>query len=111
MNKKETEEWSGELPLDEYPLNEDENPEVIVKKSSEVLEYVQELAIRYLRPPTPAAPGEILITQEPDTQVGPAPPIIIRQHPPRPETPEPLVIREAPPAPPPHIDRKVIRDA
>lgn len=109
MNKHEAEEWSGELSLDQYAVNEDEDPEIIVKKSGEVLEYVQELAIRYLRPPTPQAPGEIIITQEADIQAGPAPPIIIRQHPARPETPEPLIIREAPPTPPAQLDKKIIK--
>lgn len=109
VNKHEAEEWSGDLSLDQYSVNVDDDPEIVLKKSGEVLEYVQELAIRYLRPPTPQAPGEIIITQEPDTQVGPAPPIIIRQHPPRPETPEPLIIREAPPKPPAHLDKKIIK--
>jgi hypothetical protein len=61
-----------------------------------------------LRPPTPPAPGEIIITQEANTVVGPAPPLIIRQQPARAETPEPLVIREAPPQPPAAIGPKRI---
>jgi hypothetical protein len=100
VNREETQAWRGSIPLDQYPINEDEEPEVITKRSAHQIEYVQELAIRYLRPPTPPAPGEIVITQEPDVVTGPAPPLIIRQQPPRPETPEPLVIREAPPEPP-----------
>lgn len=58
------------------------------------LEYIQEIAIRYLRPPNPPPPGEILITQEPNVLPLPAPPIVIRQQPPKPPTPEPIVIRE-----------------
>ena len=73
-----------------------------------MLEYVQELAVRYLRPPTPPAPGEIVITQEADFRSGPAPPLIIRQQPARAATPEPLVVREAPPAPPPQLGVKRI---
>ena len=64
------------------------------------MEYIQELAIRYLRPPTPPAPGEILIQQQANVLTAPAPPLIIRQQPARPATPEPLVVREAPPQPP-----------
>ena len=64
--------------------------------------------MRYLRPPTPPAPGEIIITQEPNYVPAPAPPLIIRQQPARPTTPEPLVIREAPPQPPTQIGRKII---
>jgi hypothetical protein len=61
-----------------------------------------------LRPPTPPAPGEIVITQEPNVLTPPAPPLVIRQQPARPETPEPLVIREAPPLAPTPIGRKLI---
>ena len=66
------------------------------------------MAVRYLRPPTPPAPGEIVITQEPNVLTPPAPPLVIRQQPPRPITPEPLVVREAPPPAPQPIGRKLI---
>ena len=107
-NKAEVNAWSGDLALSEYVIFEDKNPEIITKKASHVVEYVQELAIRYLRPPTPPAPGEIIITVESNVSTGPAPPIIIRQQPARAETPEPLVIREAPPQPPQPIGPKHI---
>ena len=108
LNKNEIAQWKGDLPIEKYPINQDGNPEIITKRSQQKLEYVQELAIRYLRPPTPPAPGEIVIIQEPNTVSAPAPPIIIRQQPARPDTPEPLVVREAPPQPPPQVGRKVI---
>lgn len=107
-NKQEVSQWHGDLPIHEYEINEDQNPEILTKKSDQSLEYVQELAIRYLRPPTPPTPGEIYITQEANQPTAPAPPLIIRQQPPRAETPEPLVIREAPPTPPETVGRKVI---
>lgn len=107
-NRLETAQWSGDVPISEYKVNEDSNPEIITKKTNQTLEYVQELAVRYLRPPTPPAPGEIIITQLPNTATPPAPPLIIRQQPARAETPEPLVIREAPPEPPVAVGRKVI---
>jgi hypothetical protein len=59
-NKKEVTSWKGDVPITEYFLNEDSNPEIIFKKANNKLEYVQELAIRYLRPPTPPAAGEIV---------------------------------------------------
>jgi hypothetical protein len=77
-----------------HQVNEDENPEIIIKKLSQQLEYVQELAVLYLRPPTPPEPGEIVITQEANVIEKPAPPLILRQLPTRPETPEPLVDRK-----------------
>jgi len=107
-NKCEVCEWKGDLPLCAYPINEDACPEVINKRLKQKLEYVQEMAVRYLKPPTPPTPGDIIIKHEPNKPTAPAPPLIIRQQPPRPCTPEPLVIREAPPPPPPCIGRKVI---
>lgn len=108
LNKQEVVNWRGLLPISEYKINEDANPEIITKRSLQKLEYIQELAVRYLRPPTPPAPGEIVITQEQNILTPPAPPLIIRQQPARPQTPEPLVIREAPPLPPTKIGRKLI---
>ncbi len=59
-NKSEVINWKGgDLPLSEYEVNEDPAPEVINKKITKQLEYIQELAIRYLRPPTPPPPGEV----------------------------------------------------
>jgi len=100
INMSEVQAWRGDIPITDYRIHEDANPQVITKKVQQQIEYVQELAIRYLRPPTPPAPGEIVITQEANIVTGPAPPLIIRQAAARAATPEPLVIREAPPQAP-----------
>lgn len=55
--------WRGLLPITEYTINQDAQPEVITKRSNQQLVYQQEVAIRYLRPPTPPPPGEIIIQQ------------------------------------------------
>ena len=107
-NKAEVVNWRGAIPIDQYAINDDANPEVITKRGTQQLEYIQELAIRYLRPPTPPAPGEIVIKQEGNSVVAPAPPLVIRQVPARAATPEPLVVREAPPQAPQPVGRKVI---
>jgi len=107
-NRQEVINWKGPIPISEYLINEDKNPETLFKKSEQKVEYIQELAIRYLRPPTPPAPGEIIIKQENNTLTPPAPPVIIRQLPARPPTPEPIVYREAPPQPPVEVGRKII---
>jgi Ca2+-binding EF-hand superfamily protein len=107
-NKSELINWHGELPLSQYAINDDQNPEIIHKQTNQNIVYHQEIAIRYLRPPTPPPPGEILIQQEESSVAPPAPPLVIRQQPPRPTTPPPLVIREAPPPPPPEVGRKII---
>ena len=106
LNESEVNAFSGNLA--QYVFVEDANPQVVNKKVQQQLEYVQELAIRYLRPPTPPAPGEIVIQMEGNSLSGPAPPLIIRQVPARPDTPEPLVVREAPPQPPTPVGRKLI---
>ena len=108
INKEEIIGWNGVVPINQYEINIDQNPTVIRKKSNQNLFYEQEVAIRYLRPPTPPPPGEILIKQEANIPTPPAPPMIIRQVPPRPATPPPLVVREAPPRPPASVGRKVI---
>ena len=108
LNKQEVNAWRGDLAISEYKIYEDRNPQVIQKRYEQVFEYVQELAIRYLRPPTPPAAGEIVIVQEPNIPTGPAPPLIIRQAAARAATPEPLVLREAPPQPPQPIAPKRI---
>ena len=107
-NRTEVVNWKGIIPIEQYLINEDANPEVITKRVRQQLEYVQELAIRYLRPPTPPAPGEIVIQMEANSLTPPAPPLVIRQIPARPETPQPLVLREAPPQPPQPVGRKLI---
>lgn len=106
-NKSEETNWKGEIPLSQYAVNIDDNPKLIKKKVAHQLEYVQELAVRYLRPPTPPIPGEIIIQQEANRPASPAPPIVIRQQPPRPRTPEPLIYREAPPIAPEAVGKKL----
>jgi hypothetical protein len=66
VNKCELDNWNGPLPLNKYPINQDDQPEVITKRSSQQIEYIKELAIRYLKPPTPVQPGEIIIKQLPN---------------------------------------------
>ena len=61
LNWQEIASWPGNLK--DYVINEDPHPEVIIKKIEVELEYVQELAVRYLRPPVLTPPGDILITQ------------------------------------------------
>lgn len=107
-NKAEIESWKGNLPIDQYKLNQDPNPQVIKKKPSQKLHYKQEVAVRYLKPPAPEKPGDLIIVQEPDKQLPPPPPLVVRQQPPLPRTPEPLIIREAPPRTPPTIPQQVI---
>lgn len=109
LNKSQTENWHGAIPLEKYETNKDSNPEIVFKKNNQNLEYIQELSVRYLKPPTPDVQGEIIINYEKNEIYDPAPPIIMRQQPSPPKTPEPLIIREAPPPKPNLIEKKVIK--
>ncbi|CAF1595516.1 unnamed protein product, partial [Didymodactylos carnosus] len=40
-----------------YPINIDPNPELIVRPNTQRLTYTHDVAVRYLRPPTPPPPG------------------------------------------------------
>ncbi|CAF0786892.1 unnamed protein product [Brachionus calyciflorus] len=107
-NKEENLNWKGPIPLEKYELHDDPNPELLIKKPTEILRYKQEVKIKYLHPPPVEKPGDIIIKQLPNKQIPPAPPLVIRQDQPKPATPPPVVIREEPPPPPPKIPSKVI---
>lgn len=107
LNKDECLDWSGQINLNDYPINKDDSPIVINKPNGEKIEQSQQVFIRYLRPPTPE-PEEIIIREEPCVQEPPAPPLVIRQEGKRPKTPEPIVYREYPPEPPKKTEKKII---
>lgn len=73
-----------------YVINQDPKPIVINKKLDMMIDYAQEIAVRYLRPPTPPPPGDIIIQEMPSRASPQAPPVIIRQLPRKCPTPEPL---------------------
>lgn len=102
-NRCQPHDFACPLPLDQYRLHDDPNPEIIHKKPTERINYTQNVAVRYLKPPAPAPAGDIVIQQLPDRQVAPAPPLHVRKQQPSRPNPAPLVIREAPPPPPPPI--------
>jgi hypothetical protein len=85
----------------QYPLNQDPNPEHIRRHNNDRITYKQDVAIRYLQPPTPPPSGPVIIREIRAPQPPEAPPLIIHQRPPVPVTPPPIIIRERPPVPPP----------
>ena len=46
-----------------YKINFDPNPQIIRKHASDAVTYKQEVAVRYLRPPTPPPPGPLIIKE------------------------------------------------
>ena len=96
------------IPIEQYKLNVDSNPTVIRKKPTDRVQHVQNVSLKFLKPPAPQQPGDITITQEPDVQAPAAPPLVIRQKPELPATPAPVIVRERPPVPPQPIGPKHI---
>ncbi|CAF0799679.1 unnamed protein product [Didymodactylos carnosus] len=90
-----------QLPLNQYKINYDPNP-IVIKKQMPIEQptYKQQIIVRYLRPPTPPAPGPLVIKEVRPPPPAPAPPLIIRTRAPRGKTPPPIIIREQPPIAP-----------
>ncbi|CAF1536921.1 unnamed protein product [Adineta steineri] len=92
-----------EHQLANYPINYDPSPQIIRKQvdaTHEPVVYKQQIAVRYLCPPTPPPPAPLIIREVRAPELSSLPPIIIRQRPPAPITPPPIIIRERPPTPP-----------
>jgi len=96
------------INFNEYPINQDSNPEQIHRPNNGRITYQQDVAIRYLQPPTPPPPAPIIVREIRAPQPPEAPPLIIRQQPPAPVTPPPIVIREQPPIPPPMEPPRIV---
>ena len=64
-NRGEVVGWRGEVPIDKYQINESKKFDTIVKRPEHVVSYIQSLAVRYLKPPTPEPPGCIIVEQRP----------------------------------------------
>lgn len=52
---------SGNFQYYHHQINYDADPIIIRKRPRNHIEYIQELTVRYLKPPTPPPPGEIVI--------------------------------------------------
>ena len=46
-----------------YKINFDPNPQIVRKNAKDAVTYKQEVAVRYLRPPTPPPPGPLIIKE------------------------------------------------
>ncbi|CAF2667861.1 unnamed protein product [Rotaria sp. Silwood2] len=86
--------------LNQYPINQDPNPEYIRRPNNEHVIYRKDIAIRYLQPPTPPPPGPIVVREIRAPLPPEAPPLVIHQRANAPMTPPPMIIRERPPMPP-----------
>jgi hypothetical protein len=75
LNKQEVDQFRSPVPIEQYRLNDDPNPEVIKKRLDKV-RYTQECGVKYLNPPPAPKPGDIII-RERQTNIPPAPPLIV----------------------------------
>ena len=66
MNTKKSNNISSVKSKTKLNIIQDDDPVIISKLPINKVEYIQELAIRYLKPTTPEPPGEIIINQLPD---------------------------------------------
>jgi hypothetical protein len=65
------------VPIDN--LNRDPNP-VVVRKKQAPVQYTQNIAVRFLKPPPLPPQGRVIIKQEPDIILPPPPPLVIRKY-------------------------------
>lgn len=78
VNRDECLNWRGPVPLEQYRINT-ESATVIKKHATHSYDQVQNISVRYLKPPPLQGPGDLIIKEEGNVQLPPAPPIIIRQ--------------------------------
>ena len=80
VNKDECLNWRGPIPLDQYKINlNTADAHVIRKHATHSYDQVQNISVKYLKPPKAQSPGDLIIKEEPNVQLPPGPPIIIRQ--------------------------------
>ena len=81
-------------------LNHDPNP-IVIRKKPQPIEQIQNVHLKFLKPPPLPPPGDIVIHQEPDIQLPAEPPLYIRetnrQDSSTNSLPKTIVIRETPP--------------
>ncbi|CAF5182419.1 unnamed protein product, partial [Rotaria magnacalcarata] len=89
-------------------LNQDSDVEYIQRPNNNRITYQQDIAIRYLQPPTPPPSGPLIIREIHAPRPPERPPLIIYQRSHIPRTPPPIIIRERPPVPPPIVPSHTI---
>ena len=81
---------------------------MIRKHANHSYDQTQNISVRYLKPPMPTPPGDLIIREEANVQLPPAPPIIIRQQAAVLRAPPPKIFREKPPRPPAPVPTQTI---
>lgn len=107
INRDECLSWRGPIPLEKYKINTS-SATIINKNLNHTYDQIQNISVKYLKPPPLPPAGDIIIKHEPDVQLPPAPPIIIRQHAAAVKAPPPKILRERPPRQPAPVPASVI---
>lgn len=109
VNKDECLNWRGPIPLDQYKINLNTTDATVIRKhANHTYDQVQNISVKYLKPSRAQPPGDLIIREEPDVQLPPAPPIIIRQQAAVLKQPAPKVFRERPPRQPANVPTQTI---
>jgi len=100
-NASETAGWrsSEGRTVADYAFLNDPNPQVVRRRAGKVRQ-VQEVEVKFLKPPQPPTPPPIQIVKEGDTQPDQAPPVVIVQPGKIGCAGDDVVLRERPPRPP-----------
>jgi hypothetical protein len=94
------------MPYENIQVNNDANFEVVHKKSGEVVQQLQNVTLKYLKPP-PIQHGDLVIRQESDVQLPPASPVVVKEQPEPAVARAPIIIREEPPQKPVSLPRLI----
>ncbi len=96
-----------DLSAEQFPLDNDDQNLIVIKKKPQPIEQIQNVHLKFLKPPPLPPPGDIVIHQEPDIQLPAEPPLYIREtirHDSSSDSkhtlPKTIVIREKPPSMP-----------
>lgn len=110
-NANETAQWRSRegRTVADYQFLNDPNPIVVRRRGQEKIRHIQEVEVKFLKPPQPPTPPPIQIIREGDTQAEQAPPIVIVQPGRVGDDAAAIVLRERPPKPPAPVAPKEIR--
>lgn len=76
LNKSENMNWKGAKNIEEYPIFNDPNPELIQKKPEDCIATSQKITYKFLKPPPIVE--DIIIKKEADRRMPELPPLVIR---------------------------------
>lgn len=89
-------------------VSTDTNFEIVHKKNTGIHQAIQNVTLKYLKPPPLQQHGDLTIRQESDVQLPAGKPHVVREQPEQPIQPRSVIIREEPPQRPPVLPAEQI---